>query len=235
MTEPTSHSARPEVRHSPAAVSIDALMRQWARQEAAPAGVAYVVDREISARRRGGELWQHLDAIAVAVLARPQAIDIASVDLLWIAASLGAADALGTLTQRDHGCIWPDRVEADPGLDVAITAVDELGPGRIDRAVLIVRVAPSAAVGAATEVATALVDSLRSASALLDDPDQLVRRYNDRCVNIGQNTSASLLPRGSVRGIATGIDPSGALVITSPTGLAESIAVPILDQLHAID
>ena len=225
----------PDVRYSQAAVSVDALARQWARQEAAAAGAACVVEREISARRRGGVPWQHDDATAVAVVARPEQIRIDATDLLWLAAGLGAADAINSLTGQPHRCIWPDRVEVDAKLDVASTALYELGPGRIDYAVLVARVANTAELGGSSCVSGALVDALRASAQLLDDPVKLLRAYRNRCATIGAHVSATLLPHGSARGFVDGIDDHGALVLLSPTGLIDLIAVPTLNELTIID
>jgi biotin-(acetyl-CoA carboxylase) ligase len=231
MTSPS-----PEVRRSPGAVSIDALARQWARQEAAPAGAAYVVDREISARRRGGVLWQREDSTAVAVVARPAQIAIDSTDLLWLAAGLGAADALGSLTGRPRDCHWPDGVELDEGvaLDVAVTALTELGPGRIDYAILILRIAPTLHVGGRSDVSDALIESLRASVKSLEDPDGLLEIYRTRCATLGEHVYASLLPNGTTRGVADEVDDHGALVVRSPTGLTDSIAIAMLDELHIV-
>ena len=194
-----------------------------------------MVAREISARRRGGVLWQHDDATAVAVIARPEQIDITSTDLLWLAAGLAAADAIGALTGHSQRCRWPDGVDVDPTLDVAVTALCELGPGRIDYAALIVRAAPSIALGGTSDVADALVDALRLSAQLLDDPVGLLRAYRNRCATIGTHVSATLLPHGSARGFVDGIDDHGALVLLSPTGLTDSIAIPMLNELAIID
>ena len=227
----------PDVRHSPAAVSIDALARQWARQESGRTGAAYIVDAEISARRRGGVLWNHADSSAVAVVVRPESLAIDATDLLWLAAGLGAADALGTLTGTTLSCRWPDGIDIDTSdaPDVAITALYELGPGRIDYAVLVVRIAPSEALGGRAVVADALVETLRSSMTLLDDPAMLVDTYRDRCVTLGRAVSATLLPHGVARGTAETIDDHGALVLRSATGLADSIAIPALRELQLID
>ena len=236
MTSPS-----PEVRRSPGAVSIDALARQWARQEAAPAGAAYVVDREISARRRGGLLWQHDDSVAVAVVARPARIAIGSTDLLWLAAGLGAADALGALTGQPRDCHWPDGVEPADGdvaegdaVDVAVTALAELGPGRIDYAILILRVAPSLHLGGRSDVAHALVESLRASVKSLDDPEGLLETYRKRCATLGEHVSASRLPNGTTRGVADDVDDRGALVVRSSTGLTDSIAIAMLGELQIV-
>ena len=131
-----------DIRRVPVAVSVDALMHQWARQESAPAGSALVAEAEISARLRGGALWRTSGALAAAVLARPAELDPSGMDLAWLAASLGAARALDTAAGGEHRCEWPDAVLVGPGTEVAVSAICVLGPGRVDYAILIVRLGP---------------------------------------------------------------------------------------------
>ncbi len=224
-----------EVRRAAVAGSIDALAQQWARQEDAPAGAAYVVDSEIAARHRGGVQWHEDDAIAVAVVARPTALGPNEVDLVWLAAGLGVADAIGRLVGRPQECVWPDALDHDAGCAVSISALTQLGPGRIDHAVLIGRVAPAAAIGARGELSAALVGELRRAAAILDEPTALVAAYRSRCTTLGRRVSVALLPHGSLRGTARDIGPDGGLVVESATGLRETIAVPMLGRLRVLD
>ena len=150
------------IRRVPVAVSVDALMHQWARQESAPAGSALVAEAEISARLRGGALWRTSEALAAAVLARPAELDPSGMDLAWLAASLGAARALDIAAGGEHRCEWPDAVLAGSGAEVAVSAVCTLGPGRVDYAILIVRLGPIGAFGPLGEeagLAEGLADS----------------------------------------------------------------------------
>lgn len=150
------------IRRVPVAVSVDALMHQWARQESAPAGSALVAEAEISARLRGGALWRTSEALAAAVLARPAELDPSGADLAWLAASLGAARALDIAAGGEHRCEWPDAVLAGLGVEVAVSAVCTLGPGRVDYAILIVRLGPIGAFGPPGEeagLAEGLADS----------------------------------------------------------------------------
>lgn len=133
------------IRRVPVAVSVDALMHQWARQESAPAESALVAEAEISARLRGGALWRTSEALAAAVLARPAELEPSGADLAWLAASLGAARALDIAAGGEHRCEWPDGVLVGSGAEVAVSAVSVLGPGRVDYAILIVRLGPISA------------------------------------------------------------------------------------------
>ncbi len=229
----------PEIRHATVGLSIDALIQQWAREQAAPAGSAYVVDSEIAARRRGGVLWWHRsDATAVAVVARPERLDPGSADLLWLAASLGAAEAFDRVTGESHRCSWPDGIiveSATGDVDVAITSAVTLGPGRVDHGMLVVRVANVSMLAGARDVSESLVRSLRRSVDLLDEPEQLVHDYTARCDTLGKRVSVSQLPRGTIRGVASTISATGSLVITSTTGLAEAVPVATLHDVMVID
>lgn len=223
-------------------------MHQRARQEAAPACSAVVVDTEISARLRGGVEWDHADAVAVAVLARPGALDFRHADLAWPAAGLAAADALSEFTGDGYVCDWPDRVrragvaagiadsEATPGAPhVAATASTHLGPGRVDYAFVVIRVAPAGLLGARDGLVDALVRHARECARLLDDPAELLRRYRGCCATLGHRVAVSLAPTGSTRGVATDIATDGGLVVRSATGHAETVAVGALRGLSLLE
>ncbi len=233
-------------------------MHQWARRESAPDGSALVVGAEISARLRGGALWRTPEALAASVLARPAGLDPSDADLAWLAAGLGAAraldalaglehlcepavvadpgagPALDALAGPEHLCEWPDTVLIDPPgrAEVAVNAVCALGPGRVDYAILTVRLGPASAFAPAVD--EALVDELRTAARLLDQPGELVAAYRRRCATVGRTVAVALLPHGSARGTVRGIGADGKLEIESPTGLVERIGVSSLSSLRRL-
>lgn len=246
-----------EIRRVSVAVSAEALMHQWARQESASAGSALVVDTEISARLRGGVIWRNPDPMATAVLARPAGLDPSGTDMAWLAASLGAARALddggrrrkldadgahGPDTARaldaaggrEHRCEWPDMVLAPGGGEVVVNAVCALGPGRVDYAILTARLGPAAAFDPPVD-ADGLVGELRAAARLLDEPDELVAAYRRRCSTVGCTAAVALLPHGAARGTVRGIGTDGRLEIESPTGMVERIAVSSFSSLRKLD
>lgn len=223
------------------ALSAEARLHQLARQEAAPAGSAVVVDTEISARLRGGVEWDQEDAVAVAVLARPEGLDFRHADLAWPAAGLAAAAALSEFSGDSYLCDWPDSARRDtadataaPPV-VAATAFSHLGPGRVDYAVLVVRVAPVAAVGPRDGLIESLVRHARAGADLLDDPAELLQRYRSCCATLGHRVALSLAPSGVARGVAADIDAGGGLVVRSATGLVEAVAVTALRSLSLLD
>lgn len=225
------------------ALSVEARMHQRARQEAAPAGSAVVVDTEISARLRGGVEWDKTDAVAVAALGRPDALDFRDADVAWLAAGLAASEALSEFTGGGYVCDWPDALRpaaAGPGpgpgpARVATAAATQLGPGRVDYAVVVIRVAPAGALGSRDGLIESLVRHAREGARLLDDPAELLRRYRHCCATLGRRVAVSLAPTGSTRGLATDITTDGGLVVRSATGLAETVAVGALRTISLLE
>lgn len=223
-------------------MSIEALASAWARTENAPHGSLVVVSNEISGRLRGGTPWTLTgdDALMVAMIVRPSLPPLKEA-LLWLAASLGTAEALEVTTGDDHSIVWPDRViaatEASEGETGGFTNVlVQLGPGRIEHSVFAVRAVRPAPDVDGDRLIDALADRLAAASRLLDE-DQLlmIETFTERCSIIDQSVRVELLPRGTARGRAVAIDPDGFLVLESPTGMLERIAPATLRSLSPAD
>ena len=215
------------------ALSVEALLHQWARQSAAPAGAAIVADTEIAARRRGGIEWRTPDTVAVCVLARPEALDPSLVDVGWAAAGLAAARALDVCRDGHRSCLWPDLIECEPedDLDVAVSFACTLGPGRVEFAALTVRAGPVVPPEERSRITGELLAHLRDLASGLDDPESILDDYRDRCSTLGRAVELRMLPHGTVRGLATDIDDGGRLVLASPTGLREPIAVASINEV----
>lgn len=225
----------PPTRRKGVALSVEALLHQWARQSAAPAGAAVVADTEIAARRRGGIEWRTSDAVAVSVLARPDALDPSVVDVGWAAASLAAARALDDCRDGHRWCLWPDLIECEPDddLEVAVSFVCTLGPGRVELAALTVRVGPVMP-EERSRITEGLLAHLRDLASGLDDPRAVLDAYRGRCSTLGQAVELQLLPHGTMRGLASDIDDAGRLVLASPTGLRERIGVGSLKEVRLL-
>jgi len=195
-----------------------------------------LADTEIAARCRGGIEWRTPDAIAVSVLARPEALDPSAVDVGWAAASLAAARALDACRDGHRSCLWPDLIECEPDddLDVAVSFACMLGPGRVEFAALTVRVGPIIPPEERSRITGELLAHLRDLASGLDDPASILDAYRDRCSTLGQAVELRMLPHGSVRGLATDIDETGRLVLASPTGLQEPIAVASLNEVRLL-
>lgn len=229
-------------------MSVEALASAWARTEGAPDGAIVVADSEISGRLRGGTPWRHGgdDTLLMAMVIRP-AIDPLQEALLWLVASLGAADALDSVIGAPHMVQWPDTIvlEGDDGTDATRSVVNvttQLGPGRVEHSVLAVRThldSLEAANGPHDTKAlllAALEQQLRAATRLIErDPLALLEAFNDRCVVMNRRVLVSLLPRGEARGRATAVDKDGFLVLESSTGMLERIAPASLRSIELFD
>lgn len=225
MTQPTRTVA--------VALSADALLHQWARQSAAPAGAAVVAHTEIAARRRGGIEWRTPNAIAVSVLARPLTLAATAAEVSWLAAGLAAAQTLSECLGGRRLCLWPDAVldEANDVLDVAVTASSTLVPGRVDHVALTVRMGPVDQPDKRAALTLALLRHLRTWASDLDQPSLVVDSYRARCATLDRAVELCLLPSGIIRGLAEDVDGSGRLVLSSPTGLREQVDVATVSSV----
>ncbi len=240
----------PVVRHYPVGMSVEALASAWVRQEQAPHGAVVVLDNEVSGRLRGGEPWTvgGDDGLMLAMVARPD-LDPMKEALLWLPASMAAADSLTTATGREQGVLWPDRVvDRETGAPwCSINVVVQLGPGRVDHAVFSMRLdlrAGSETGGGGTRpgdgvdrevVIERYVSSARThLLALQDDPAGLLSEYTDRCQQMDRRVRVELLPRGEARGRVAAIDADGFLVLESPTGMLERVAPASLRSIEVL-
>jgi biotin-(acetyl-CoA carboxylase) ligase len=220
-------------------MSVEALASAWARTENAPDGAVVVIDSEISGRLRGGIPWRVAgdDALVMAMLVRP-ALNPLHESLLWLVASLATADALVEVSGDEHTVIWPDTVVRQ-GEDLARSSVNvmvQLGPGRIEHAVLAVRTRLDGLEATKEELLRSLEEHLLAATRLVEtDSLALLEMFNDRSSIMSQRARVSLLPRGEARGRIIAVDPDGFLVLESSTGMLERIAPASLRSLELVD
>lgn len=229
-------------------MSVEALASAWARTENAADGSIVVADTEISGRLRGGTPWRSEDggALLMAMVIRPT-IDPLKEALLWLVASLGAADALETVTGTEHTVQWPDTIirsdsvrSDSEGVRCVVNVMTQLGPGRVEHAVLAVRAHLDGldvpAGDSKEQLILALQQHLQAATRLIEsDSLALLEAFNDRCAAISRRARVSLLPRGEARGRVTAVDSDGFLVLESPTGMLERIAPATLRSLELLD
>ena len=229
-----------ETRRYDVAMSVEALASAWARTENAPDGAIVVADSEISGRLRGGTPWRPTgdNALIMAMVIRPS-IDPLQEALLWLVGSLGAAEALTGATGTVHTAVWPDTVVRRGGEDAASASVNvalQLGPGRVDHAVLAVRADLDGLDGGKDQLLASLEEKLLAATRLLEsDFLALLDEFNDQCAAISRRALVSLLPRGEARGRVTAVDKDGFLVLESSTGMLERIAPASLRSLELVD
>lgn len=226
-------------------MSVEALAAAWARTENAPDGSIVVADSEISGRLRGGTPWRTGgdDALLMAMVIRP-AIDPLQEALLWLVASLGAADALDSVTGVDHLMQWPDTIIQSGDVDGArcvVNVMTQLGPGRIEHSVIAVRTHLNRLDMANSQgdmkerLLSAFEEQLQAATRLIEhDSLALLEAFNDRCSVMNRRALVTLLPRGEARGRVTAVDKDGFLVLESPTGMLERIAPASLRSLQVV-
>lgn len=236
----------------PVAVSVDSVALGWLRQEDAPEGSFVVAETELSGRGRREVAWASAvgGSLAFAVVLRPQLPPEAE-GLLWLLTSLAAAEGVEEATGLDVSLKWPnDLLIGRRRLGLALVSA-QLGPGRLESAVLTIRLNVGLS---ADELPTGLRDAPTSLAAEGSDVarEQVLVRilerldaryagsvtdmraaYIDRCTTIGRQVRAELQPIGELRGKATDVDSHGHLVLDDDP----AAAVPIdgLTRLVEVD
>lgn len=223
-------------------MSVEALAAAWARQENAAHGSVIVLANEISGRLRGGVPWtvSEPDGLMMGMIARPKIAPFQEA-LLWLATSLATVQAMDQVLERAHEIVWPDTICTSDGVRICSTNVAvQLGPGRIEHAILVVR-ADLAVLGAdrakvnAANLVDALTANLGSAVAQLEaDPLTTIDLFTERCSIIDRRVNITLLPRGQARGTVAAVDADGFLVLQSNTGMLERIAPSSLRSIEAL-
>lgn len=215
------------------AISVDALAMGWARQQQAPEGALVVADTELSARGRRGVVWTSVAgaSLAFSVVLRPDLPPQAE-GLLWILASLAAAEGLSGASGLEVGCKWPNDLLVD-GARLGLVTIDaQLGPGRIAGAVITVRCNVDEVEVPESSSRGEPVTSLRAAGgdevgraelirAVLERLEvrydhgvsELLAAYRERCVTLDTRVRLGLMPRGEIVGRAVDVDEEGRLVL----------------------
>ena len=227
-----------EIRRYAVGMSLEALAGAWARTEEAPAGSCVVLDQEISGRLRGGVPWKRPAGLMMAVVQRPQ-ISPLQEPMLWLAATLGAARAIASVTGVPAAVTWPDTVllphtDSDADLVVCSTNIAvQLGPGRVEHAVFAVRVSLDGPDLDDERLLAELHRELGATTKVLDtDPTALIDEFAGLNPMMDQLVKASLMPRGEARGKMVAIDQEGMLVLESATGMLERVAPASLRKIE---
>lgn len=239
------------LRTYPIAVSVEAMAGAWARQEQAPEGATVVAFQELAARGRRGSVWKSIPdrSLSFAVVLRP-ALPPAGEQLLWILASLAAAEGLDKLGVGELRLKWPDDIFAGGGKIGVIRVLAHLGPGQIDSAVLTFRLnvsvtpddVPDAAPASVAGITGATVDRSEILDAILTalegryggGVDQLLTAYRARCRTIGQRVRAELLPKGEVEGVVRAVGDQGSLEVEVGGHRIHPVTVETLRRLREI-
>lgn len=238
MNGTASEGGRAIQRHE-AGVSVEALAAAWARRDNIASGSVVVVEAEIAARYRLGEPWvvPSDDSLAMAMVLRPT-IALDSQGLLWLVGALAAVRAGSTNSDFELTIGWPDSLTT-PGADLAVGQVNivtQLGPGRLEHAIVSVRFS-LVGLGISAEHKPLLLESLiaeldLAAALLIDDPHSLIDAAVASIPIVGERVKALLFPKGEARGTVTAIDPQGRLVLRTPTGMLEYLDI---EKLRSIE
>lgn len=224
-------------RHYPVTISVDALALAWARQEDAPEGALVQADQELAARGRRGTPWVSVagGSLAVAVVLRP-ALPAQAEGLMWLLAAAAAADGLADATGLAVQVEWPNMVLVDNRVVGMVKATVQLGPDRIEVAVVSVRLNTCLDLAVLPDDARGNVTSLSELGVTASDDEvvngilqrleayyaggtsALLAAYTRRCATLGHDVQISLIRRGEVRGRATDVDEHGRLVVATPRG-----------------
>lgn len=220
------------LRHYELALTTEALALAWARREGAPEGALVVADQELSPRGRRGPVWAVFpgQGLYASVVLRP-GLPPQGEGLLHLLGSLAAAEGLERAAGVETAVKWPDDVTIAGAKVAGVKAEAQLGPGRIDSAVITFRINVSVPPEALSQVegkATSLLAAAGAAPSRWEvlahilaalheryehDVPALLAAYGERCSTLGRPVRALLLPRGEVSGMATAVDASGALLI----------------------
>lgn len=208
--------AMPEraVRSYPAVLSTEAAALAWAR-EGAPEGAVVVAGYQAAPRGRAGLPWTLSDDndLGFSLVLRPE-LPAAREGWVYAAAVSGLADSVG----EGAAIEWPDEVHALGRRAGAVGARVELGPERVEWAVLNVLI-PQATVPRTrvlARVADAIEQRVHAAhDTVLDD-------YRSRCRTLGRQVCARMIPLGPagprVEGTAVDVLSDGSLVIKTSRG-----------------
>lgn len=225
-----------EIRRYPVGMSLEALAGAWARTEHGEHGSVVVIANEIAGRLRGGVPWRlgEPDGLMMAMILRPKISPLQEA-LLWLSVSLAATQACDAAASGEHAALWPDGVERESdGERCCYTNVSvQLGPGRVEHAILSVRADLAKLEVTHEDLLSALMPSIKSTVSLLEsDPLALINSFSDRCTMVNRQVKVRLLPRGQARGRVAAIGPEGFMVLESATGMLERVAPA---SLHSVE
>lgn len=241
------------VRFYSFSVTTEALALGWARKEKAAEGATVVAQQELSPRQRKGGPWTPFPGkgLYFSVLLRP-GLPPEGEGLLWLMASVGVAEGLESLIGKQVKCKWPDDILVNDRKIGGVKIEAQLGPGEIASAVVTCRINlnvpeeefPEAIRGTATSTLIETGKELAFEQALDavlvgiegrydDDVPKMMQGYIERCVTVGRNVRAVLMPKGEVAGVATGIDPFGSLQV-EVGGRTVPVVIDTLKRLEQI-
>ncbi len=234
-TEPTWADLTPEVvadalptrpvRVYPALLSTEADAMAWARQ-GAEAGAIVVADYQASPRGRGGLPWEVRPGhgLGFSLILRP---DLATERDGWLYTVTTCALAEVVEGDPPPEIHWPDEVTSGQARAAATGVHTEHGASGLDFVVVTVLIEDVAPPRAPLLARTVPAIEHRLAQA----PQRVVDEHAARCVTLGRQVTAHLVPLGPagtrIEGEAVGTRADGSLAIQ--TGPGRRIAIPPRD------
>jgi BirA family biotin operon repressor/biotin-[acetyl-CoA-carboxylase] ligase len=234
-----------EVRRLPETDSTNREALDAARAGAAD-GLVVVADHQRAGRGRLGRTWSAPPgaSLLVSVLLRP-GLAVEDRHQVVMAAAVAMAEAVSTTTGVDATLKWPnDLLVGDRKLAgiLAEAAGDAVVVGigvNVDWPEI-----PDELVGIATAcnleggrptTRDELLDAFLARYEIrLADLDETALAYRDRLGTIGRTVRVERAD-GNLVGTATGVDPSGRLLVTTDDGTTEAIAAGDVVHLRAVD
>jgi BirA family biotin operon repressor/biotin-[acetyl-CoA-carboxylase] ligase len=202
----------------PAVLSTEATAQAWARQ-GAPAGAVVTAVHQASPRGRAG---RPLDVdpdrdLTFSMVVRPP-LTPEREGWIYTAATAAVAEVLGQRRRAAVTVQWPDTVSGDDAVIANVGVHAELGPARLDWAVVTVHVA-----GCAPPRGEPLRDLVEGIETSLErDPDDVLVEQRGRCTTLGDGVRALMIPMGPagprVQGTGADLRDDGSLVIATPAG-----------------
>ena len=213
-------------RHMAVGLSVESAAGAWARREEAPHGAMVTLDAEVAGRRRGGVPAPPGPAIGVIV--RPS-LTVDNADRLWLVGLVAAHRTIRSPGSLRVG--WPDSLHVDATPIAFINVTAQLGPGRVEMAILSVRAVDALWMPKPDEFRVAVLLALAQAESGFSD---LAADYAAVSSIHGQRVRVVLLPRGETRGTVAGVEADGRLRLETPTGMVESIAASSVRRIDVI-
>lgn len=219
------------VRVYPALLSTEADAQAWARASG-PDGAVVTAVHQAAPRGRGGLPWQPDPDrdVAFSLVVRPD-LRPEREGWLYAVAAAGIADRVGERARWR----WPDELEVDGAVVARLGIHAELGPSRVDWAVITVLLhAPD---GPRNRALAAVVESIERVGAR--PPEEVLDELRPRCATLGEHVRARLVPMGpagtTVEGRASDLKADGAMVIATPTGRRVAVRPQHLGMLEPAD
>ncbi|NND03900.1 MAG: hypothetical protein HKN91_14055 [Acidimicrobiia bacterium] len=220
-----------EVEHYQVALTTESIALGWLRQRGAGHGAVVVADREIAARGRRFEEWTSVDGLAASVIVKPE-LPVDRQDLLWAHGLLAARAAYATVGIRvaPH---WPEALLVNDTPMGLVKAESQLGPRGVASAVLTFRFDVTGVDDDGDSRLVLLAALLEALEVRLAQPPQAIsEEFAEHDPLVGTQAVVQMLPRGSIRGTAVGIDNIGAFGVAGTSGHVTRLPV---DQIRSIE